>query len=277
VKRIFNMAEKRDSEEQSAAATHESESGQEVSESVSSLDLPSQSSPPPPPPTSDATKIMKTWKEFILQYSTVREETPAESAPESAADKNKKPASKKGAPELAPAETKPKAPLYSIDDVRLMTDYLSNSLFQFYDLYEFVFTSGGNQSTVEEQFCHVMQYPITIPPLNVFKDEEVYVDEQNQKELERRQNLEEEHAQEQQRIKQAREEREERERHEREEREAPRLSSEQLAEIASYLKFHLNKDLTSKEQSILERMQDLQGRLEKQEEERPKSGKGKKK
>lgn len=215
----------------------------------------------------DPTEIMKIWKQFILQYTKPRIKIELVQDPNAAKKKGKA---------AAPVETQVTVPaLFNVDDVREMTEYLSTTLFQFYDVYKFVFTE--ERSTTKNQYTHILQQPIVPPSFTSGRIHEEFLAEKEKEEHERLQKIESQKKEEEARLEAIRKEREEQALRELEEREAPRLSSEQLAEIAAYLKFHLSKDLSEKEEGMLGRLNELQLKLVQQEEANTATAAGKKK
>ncbi|KAL9643590.1 hypothetical protein ABK040_010203 [Willaertia magna] len=146
--------------------------------------------------------------------------------------------------QLRKEELRSKTPLYNMNDITLITEYILTTIIQHLKLYRYIFE--------EEQPVQNFNYSLEIDtienmvPLAEMKKKEEY--EQFVKEMEKKKMEEEEmkkKAKEEERL-QLEREAEERYKKEKEERSVPKLLNENLREIAEYLKCEISQELDEK-------------------------------
>lgn len=152
-------------------------------------------------------------------------------------------------------------PLFNSDDVQEITQYAADMLFQHYRLYHFVFTKEQEQQVFEFNELVLAPASSTIPFIQ-FSDGATFAAKKEKARLEKEQLERQEMEAEIERLKrEAEEERLYLERL-REEKKAPKLSKEDLEELAEFLKFHVGKNVDEQREALVQKITDLQSKLQ---------------
>jgi hypothetical protein len=158
------------------------------------------------------------------------------------------------------AEEEARIPIFNVDEIGAITNYVTSGVLQHYKLYSYVFNQSQH---IDTHHCHLsVETMASCIPLALMLPEEEYLEAKN-KEREEKESAEKTRLEEQARLKHEREEAA-RIRYEKEEEElnAPKLTSDQLQEIANYLKYHMQSDINGKRDELIERVADIQGKVD---------------
>jgi hypothetical protein len=152
-------------------------------------------------------------------------------------------------------------PAFNVDDVAAITNYVVTGLLQHFHLYRTVFRNEQGRD-VSKYNAFIETLPEFSIPLDKGLEEEQYV-KKKEEEKQLTEELEQTTQRElEEKLKRDAEEAQEAYQRELEEKKSPKLTTDQLQEIANYLKFHIEKDIDGRRDDLLSRIIVLQSQFE---------------
>ncbi len=150
-------------------------------------------------------------------------------------------------------------PLFGVDEVREMTTFLLQNLIQHALLYRYVFKFDQQRDLY--QYSEIFQVPYQPLPLSQFMEDAQWKEKKEKERLEREEEERRKREEEEQLKIQEEEARKKLEEEERILKEEPKLSDEELEQVANYLKYHITKTIHQKKEELNQKVEELESKM----------------